>query len=98
MSASDSTTRTPTTIRRLTGSGEREYGAFWERCAADPRTASLAVRFRGTGPSSVGQTPEVGCGYRRRWLRFLALRWIASNSSRLRPDPTATQVRGDSAR
>ena len=30
--------------------------------------------------------------------RALALRWIASNSSRLRPEPTATQVSGDSAR
>ena len=35
---------------------------------------------------------------RRRCLEFWFERWIASNSSKERPDPTATQVSGDSAR
>jgi hypothetical protein len=35
---------------------------------------------------------------RRRFREFLLDRWIASNSSNDLPEPTATQVSGDSAR
>ena len=76
-----------------------------------PSTAVRAVRFRGTAeeyrrsatPSCVSRS----CGrqessYRREPFRLardaLFERWIASNSSRLRPEPTATQVSGLSAR
>src|SRR4051794_25247013 len=83
-----------------------EYETGLERGAPAPKTASRAERLRGTRTSKCREgagaleSKAVGYAYERWLLRRAreAERWIASNSSRLRPEPTATQVSGLSAR
>src|SRR5581483_12252736 len=94
-STSDAVTSAPTTTRRLTALERVEAGPeVAERWTGEPRTATRAVRLRGT--SAVSLAAPAG-GYllrplRRERARARALFRIASNSSRLRPDPTATHV------
>src|SRR5262249_14919432 len=89
------------TTRRLKALGRvEEEPEVADRWTGEPSTATRAVRLRGTSGLSLAGSEA---GYlprplrreraRARWLFF-----IASNSSRLRPEPTATQVSGESAR
>src|SRR4051812_12581371 len=84
--------------RRAGSSGTAPTRTRRSRPSAGSATQRRERRGRrgGGGPSC--RTQATYARARRRFRLFLFDRWIASNSSRDRPEPTATQVRGDSAR
>ena len=95
---SSSGPKTEATARCIECSGPPSLSENWVESktkAATTRSTRIARRLltclRYTAPAAAYPEP-----IRPRRCEFLLIRWMASNSSSERPEPTATQVSGDS--